>query len=155
MRKSAVAIALLVFSALVSGGTATADPSGPLTPVKRPICDNGFGPWSTPTVLPPEIKGYGWSECDLPREGNPGLTHHYYMSLQRRTAAGGWDNLGEHVRTSLVPWSRQTHTASAPCQPGYWRIFSSVRGPIQGREYGPIETVSQSRVVTAAECGKG
>ncbi len=144
--------ALLISGA--GGNVASAGSGGPsVTEAKRSICDNGFGPWSTPTVLPPRIEGYGWAKCDMPSDGDPGLTHVYYLSLQRRNAAGGWDSVGEHIRTSLVPWARQTYTAGAPCSAGYWRIFSSVSGTIQGRQYGPIETPSEPRVVTAAECG--
>ncbi|WP_431972037.1 hypothetical protein [Nocardia sp. bgisy134] len=145
-----VAIAAMLASALVfNAGPATAAP----IQAKKPICDNGFSPWTTPTVLPPKIEGYGWAECDMPTDGDPGLTHVYYLTMQRRNASGGWDSVGEHIRTSLVPWARQTYTASAPCSAGYWRIFSSVMGTIQGRQYGPIETASEARAVTAAECG--
>lgn len=144
---------MLAAGALLSGGTANANPGGPLvTEAKRTICDNGFGR-SVPTVLMPKIEGYGWAQCDMPAEGDPGLTHNYYLTLQRRNASGGWDSVGEHIRTSLVPWARQTYTASAPCTAGYWRIYSSVSGTIQGRAYGPIETTSEARVVTDAECG--
>ncbi|MFQ6331030.1 hypothetical protein ACLMAL_33535 [Nocardia sp. CWNU-33] len=125
---------------VISGNVASANPSQPwVTEAKKPICDNGFSPWTTPTVLPPKIEGYGWAKCDLPADGDPGLTHNYYLSLQRRNSSGGWDSVGEHIRTSLVPWARQTYTASAPCSAGYWRIVSSVSGTIQGRQYGSIE----------------
>ncbi|MGO4613255.1 hypothetical protein AB4305_16120 [Nocardia sp. 2YAB30] len=148
------ALAMALTSGTI-GVVANASPGGPLaTEAKKTLCDNGFSPWSTPTVLPPKIEGYGWAKCDqAPGGGTPELTHDYYLTLQRRNASGGWDSVGEHIRTSLVPWTRQTFTASAPCAAGYWRIFSSVRGTIQGRAYGPIETPSETRVVTAAECG--
>lgn len=139
---------MLVSALALNAGPATAAP----IQAKKPICDNGFSAWTTPTVLPPKIEGYGWAKCDMPSDGDPGLTHNYYLTLQRRNASGGWDSVGEHVRTSLVPWARQTYTASAPCSAGYWRIFSSVSGTIH-RQYGPIETASDARAVTAAECG--
>ncbi|MEV0294855.1 hypothetical protein [Nocardia sp. NPDC050710] len=147
------ALGAMLFSG-AGGNVANAKPGTPwATEAKKPICDNGFSPWSTPTVLPPKIEGYGWAKCDRPADGDPGLAHDYYLSLQRRSPSGGWDSVGEHIRTSLVPWTRQTYTASAPCSAGYWRIVSSVSGTIQGRQYGPIETASDERVVTAAECG--
>lgn len=155
MRKlsTSLLVGLLASAALVSGAPAKASPGGPLAiQAKRTICDNGFGR-SVPTVLTPKIEGYGWAKCDMPDDGDPGLTHNYYLTLQRRNASGGWDSVGEHIRTSLVPWARQTYTASAPCTAGYWRVFSSVSGIIQGRQYGPIETTSEARVVTVAECG--
>ncbi|WP_156161946.1 hypothetical protein [Nocardia vulneris] len=144
----------LISGALAGGNAATAEPSGTLVAERKPICDNGFFAYRTPTVLPPNIEGYGWAKCDLPSSGDPGLTHDYYLSLQRRNASGGWDSVGQHERTSLVPWARQTYTVSAPCTAGYWRIYSSVSGTIQGRPYGPVETTSDERVVTAADCGQ-
>ncbi|WP_225725593.1 MULTISPECIES: hypothetical protein [unclassified Nocardia] len=141
--------------ALVAGGAAVAHAGmgGPLfTEARTTLCDNGFL-FSQVTIVRPEIHADGWAKCDHPVDGgNPELTHNYYLSLQKRNPSGEWEFVGGAVRTSLVPWSRQTYTAVAPCVAGYWRMYSSVKGMIQGREYGPIETVSKGREVNADEC---
>ncbi|WP_330254371.1 hypothetical protein OG874_07415 [Nocardia sp. NBC_00565] len=137
-----------------SGSVANASPGGPLvTEAKKQLCDNGFT-FSKPTIVRPEVHSDGWAKCDPPPDGgDPALTHDYYLSLQRRNTSGQWEFVGQHVRTRLIPWSRQTYAATAPCVPGFWRMYSQVNGTIQGRAYGPIETISQERVVAANECG--
>ncbi len=140
--------------ALTGVNVVNASPGGPsVTQAKKTLCDNGFS-FSKPTIVRPEVHADGWAQCDRPTDGgDPALTHNYYLSLQRRNSSGSWEFVGQHVKTSLVPWSRQTYTATAPCVPGLWRMYSSVSGTIQGRPYGPIETTSQERVVSAVDCG--
>ncbi|WP_330232544.1 hypothetical protein OHA40_08655 [Nocardia sp. NBC_00508] len=143
---------------LISGAGSTianASPSGPLViDARRQLCDNGFI-FSKPTIIRPEVHADAWAKCDIPRDGDPGLTHDYYLSLQRLSNSGQWESVGEHVRTRLVPWSRRTHTATAPCVPGKWRMYAQVVGTIQGRPYGPIETISGTRDVSADDCKIG
>ncbi|WP_143861530.1 hypothetical protein [Nocardia amikacinitolerans] len=127
--------------------------AGP-TEARRQLCDNGFI-FTRPTIVPPDLHADAWAKCDMPREGDPGLTHDYYLSLQRLNNSGQWEFVGQHVRTRLVPWSRQTHTATAPCAPGTWRMYAQVVGTIQGRPYGPIETISGTRDVSAEDCEVG
>ncbi|WP_431957401.1 hypothetical protein [Nocardia lijiangensis] len=147
---AAVLGAMLVSGA--GGNVANGSPGGPLvTDVRRQLCDNGFI-FTKPTIVPPGLHADAWAKCDMPRDGDPGLTHDYYMSLQRIDNSGQWDSVGQHVRTRLVPWSRQTHTATAPCVPGTWRMYAQVVGTIQGRPYGPIETISGTRDVSADDC---
>ncbi|MBF6301248.1 hypothetical protein IU459_27440 [Nocardia amamiensis] len=149
------AIVAALGAMLISGAGSTianAGPSGPLAiDVRRQLCGNGFI-FSKPTIVPPEVYADAWAKCDMPREGDPGLTRDYYLSLQRLGNSGRWESVGQDVRTRLVPWSRQTYTATAPCVPGKWRMYAQVVGTIQGRPYGPIETVSGARDVSADDC---
>ncbi|WP_330249302.1 hypothetical protein OG874_23505 [Nocardia sp. NBC_00565] len=134
-----------------SGNVANASPGGPLVrEAKKPLCDHGFI-YSTPTVLIPNIEGYGWAECDsVPADA--GLTHNYYLQLQRRTPDNTWDWIGDVKRSSIIPTSRQTYTTQAPCVPGVYRIYANASGTIQGRKF-ELPQVSEQKVVTAAMCG--
>ncbi|MEU0504042.1 hypothetical protein [Nocardia sp. NPDC005998] len=135
----------------ISGNVANASPSGPLViEAKKVLCDHGFT-YSTPTVLIPNIEGYGWAECD-PIPADAGLTHNYYLQLQRRTPDNTWEWVGEAKRSSIIPTSRQTYTTQAPCAPGVYRIYANATGKIQGRDY-EYPQVSGQKVVTAAMCG--
>jgi hypothetical protein len=150
-----VAAVGMMLASSAGGHVANGSPSGPLvTDARKPLCDNGFV-FSKPTIVSPDVHADAWAKCDLPRDGDPGLTHDYYLSLQRLDNSGKWQSVGQHVRTRLVPWSRQTHTASAPCAPGTWRMYAQVVGTIQGRPYGPIETISATRDVSADDCKVG
>ncbi|WP_406267385.1 hypothetical protein OH799_22235 [Nocardia sp. NBC_00881] len=132
-----------------SGNVANASPGGP-TLVKRTLCDNGFT-FSKPTILMPNIEGYGWAECTaVPADA--ALTHNYYLSLQRRDASGQWQYMGAPTKSAIVPTARQTYTATAPCAPGVWRIFSNARGTIQGRPY-DFSQNSDEKTVFPSDCG--
>lgn len=151
-RLSAIVAALgaLLISGVV-GNVANASPGRPLViAAKKTLCEHGFT-YSTPTVLIPNIEGYGWAECD-PIPADAGLTHNYYLQLQRRTPDNTWEWVGEAKRSSIIPTSRQTYTTQAPCAPGVYRIYASASGKIQGRNYENPQ-VSGQKVVTAAMCG--
>lgn len=141
--------AMLIFGA--GGIVANGSPGGPLViEAKRTLCEHGFT-YSTPTVLIPKIEGYGWAECD-PIPADAGLTHNYYLQLQRRTPDNTWEWVGEAKRSGIIPTSRQTYTTQAPCVPGVYRIYANASGKIQGRNYENPQ-VSGQKVVTAAMCG--
>ncbi|MFI6044636.1 hypothetical protein ACIA8C_23620 [Nocardia sp. NPDC051321] len=146
-----ILIAFLAIVALVGSDAANATAGGPLaTEVGRPLCDNGFT-FSKPTVLMPNIQGYGWAECTaVPTDA--ALTHIYYLSLQRRDASGEWRWMGAPARSTIVPAARRGHTATAHCTPGVWRMYSDARGTIQGRPY-EFSQISDEKTVFPSDCG--
>ncbi|MEU7141000.1 hypothetical protein ABZ942_16225 [Nocardia sp. NPDC046473] len=148
---ASIMIALLGFGAPVDGNAESVSLGGALvTAASRPLCDHGFT-FSKPTVLMPDIQGYGWAECPaVPADA--GLTHNYYLSLQRRDTSGKWQWMGAPARSTIVPTVRQTYTATAPCTAGVWRIFSDARGMIQGRPY-EFSQVSDEKTVFPSDCG--